>query len=507
MNLRRNLKSTKIVSYKLYEVWKIFGIDNNQKLQRAKTVWLHVQNLLKDILEEETEFCNDIKGRIESYQVKIQELSKALSVTTKEIDEISLIKKKEILRQELDNLSKLKHKRLKEYRDLRSIELQYCRILNIKEHQLSSNTEVPSENDLSELEQHIAMLKDEKERRHKKFCMAKKELTTIWETTEFTPETSLEKEILLEKEISSLSNETFKALEELMNKVKRKKAELEAEKNVLMKKLTTLWERLKVDESKRVEFLSKHVDHRLSTIKSIHHEIEKCEKIKRENIKMFIASLRQELLQLWNKCYISDSIQQGFLYYSTTEMTDEVLEAHEEEVEKWKKYYEEVHWVTSLKPLGKRPQLTTPKSAPSKLLKSSTGVSLFRTPAAHQSKVRPSTVAKSMSKVTKLFSSRPNPIQQKDRYILRERNQSTAPNPKASPNGTTYTDFAKELNRTSRANLRSSVLATRKRGGTRTSINNSRNKRKSFRKSTRNISGTVPNLTPARGKVGLPFLI
>ncbi|GIY28538.1 protein regulator of cytokinesis 1 [Caerostris darwini] len=608
VNVKANLQ-------KLYAVWKIFGIDSNQKLQRAKTVWLHVQNLLKDILEEETEFCNDIKGRIESYQMKIQELSKALSVTAKEIDEISLIKKKEILRQELDNLSKLKHKRLKEYRDLRSIELQYCRILNIKEHQLSSNTEVPSENDLSELEQHIAMLKDEKERRHKRFCMAKKELTTIWETTEFTPETSLEKEILSEKEISSLSNETFKALEELINKVKRKKAELEAEKKVLMKKLTTLWERLKVDEIKRVEFLSKHVDYRLSTIKSIHHEIEKCEKIKRENIKMFIASLRQELLQLWKKCYISDSIQQGFQYYSTTEMTDEVLEAHEEEVEKWKKYYEEVQhiikkiekrqelwelmivfegkaadknrfknrkgnllqeererkklqkdlpnlennifedieayerekgrpflyfgvdyrafvtnqWTERLNQKenekierhnqhllqlgnitqtpGKRPQLTTPKSAPSKLLKSSTGVSLFRTPAAHQSKVRPSTVAKSMSKVTKLFSSRPNPIQQKDRYILRERNQSTAPNPKASPNGTTYTDFAKELNRTSRANLRSSVLATRKRGGTRTSINNSRNKRKSFRKSTRNISGTVPNLTPARGKVGLPFLI
>ncbi|GFS78604.1 protein regulator of cytokinesis 1 [Nephila pilipes] len=600
---------------KLYEVWRIFGIDSDQKSRRAKAVWIHIQNLLKDILEEETNFCNETKERIENYMIKIQEISAALSLTPNDIIEDSLIKKEEVLRQELDSLSKLKHKRIKAYRDLKSIELQYCRILNMQEHQLPPNTGIPSENDICELQQHVDMLKEEKERRHKKFCSAKKELTTIWETTEMMPETSLEKEILREKENFSLSNETFKALEEMITKAQKKKAELEAQKKLLMNKLTTLWQRLKVDDIKRVEFLSKHVDFRVSTIKSIQHEIERCEKIKKENLKMFINSLRQELLQLWSTCHVAETIQQEFKLYSISDMTDEVLEAHETEVEKWKNYHEDVkHILEKIKKRqelwelmivfenkaadpnrfknrkgnllqeekdrkklqkdlpalennifqdietyeaengcpflyygedykvfvtkqwaerinqkenekmerhrqhllqlgnvtatpGKRPHPTTPKSAPSKLLKSSAGVSLFRTPAPQSSRMVPSTVGKSMSKVTKLFCRSQNVIQKKNhKLILRERNQS-----KASPNGTTYTDFASELNRTARSNLRSSVLSTRKPGGTRISMNKSRNKRKSaakpLRRSMRNISGTTPNLTPARGKLGLPFLI
>ncbi|CAL1277472.1 unnamed protein product [Larinioides sclopetarius] len=629
------IAETELVSVKeslkrLYDVWKIFGIDSSQKAQRAKAVWVHIKNLLKDIFDEETSFCNDIKERIENYRLKIQDLSKALSISPKEVNEGSLIKQEEMLRQELDSLSKLKHKRLKSYRDLKSVELQLCRILNMPEHQLPSNTGVPSENDLDELQQHINMLKKEKEMRQRKFCMVKKELTTIWETTELTPETPLEKEILSEKENFSLSNETFKALEEIISKAKKKKMELEDEKKTLLKKLNTLWERLKVDQSKRVEFLSNHVDYRLSTIKSIQQEIERCEKIKKDNIKMFISSLRQELHNLWDKCYVSEAIRQQFEYFSSPEATDEILESHEAEVEKWKNYYEnvqhiikkiekrkelwelmivfenkaadpnrfknrkgnllqeekerkrlqkdlpalennifqdiEVYEATTGSPFlyygqdyrqfvtnqwverinqketekqerhkqhllqlgnitgtpGKRPLLTTPKSAPSKMLKSSTGISLFQTPAAHCSKMAPNTTGKSMSKVTRLFTSRPNTIQRKDqKMILRERNQPNTLQPRTSPNGTTYTDFASELNRTSRWNLRSSVLATRKPGGTRISLNSNKNKKslnssqnkkslsksKRSRRSSKNISGALPGLTPARGKLGLPFLI
>ncbi|KAF8774451.1 Protein regulator of cytokinesis 1 like protein [Argiope bruennichi] len=617
---------------KLYDVWQIFGIDSNQKAQRARAVWVHIKNLLNDIFDEETTFCNDTKERIENFKVKIQELSKALSISPKEINDKSLIKQEEMLRQELDSLSKLKHKRLKSYRDLKNVELQLCRILNMPEHQLPSNTGVPSENDLDELQQHIDMLKKEKEMRHKKLCKVKKELTTIWETTELTPETPLEKEILSEKENFSLSNETFKALEEIINKAKKKKIELETEKKTLMNKLNVLWERLKIDESKRVAFLSNHVDYRLSTIKSIQGEIERCEKIKKDNIKMFIRSLRQELHNLWDKCYVSETLRQQFEYFSCSEATDEILEAHEAEVEKWKSYYEDVQhiikkiekrkelwelmivfenkaadpnrfknrkgnllqeekerkrlqkelpalensifqdievyerekgspflyygedyrqvvtkqWVERINQKenekqerhkqhllqlgnvtgtpGKRPLMTTPKSAPSKMLKSSTGVSMFQTPAAHSSRMVPSTTGKSTSKVTRLFTSRPNAIQRKDqKMVLRERNQQNLIQSRTSPNGTTYTDFASELNRTSRWNLRSSVLATRKPGGTRISLNNNKNKKslncsqnkkslsssrsKRSRKSIKNISGTMPGLTPARGKLGLPFLI
>lgn len=614
----------------IYAIWQEFGIELSQKTDRARVVWNHVHNLLKDIYEEENTFCEDIKERIKNYTKKIKDLCNILGLTPNE-PKGSLIKIEEMLRQELDTLTKLKHRRVKSYQDLKSVELQYCQILNLQEHQLPSNTGVPSENDLSELEEHIKMLKDEKDRRQKKFFLAKKELTTILETTELTPESSLERDIMSGKDTLSLTNETFKALEEVINKAQKRKAELENKKKRLIDQLTVLWQRLNVEESRRVEFLSKHVDCRLSTIQSIEQELEKCETIKKANLGSFISNLRIELLQLWDKCHVSQPERDLFHYFLSTDLSDEVLEAHEAEVDKWKKYYAKVEHI--LKKIEKRRHLwdmmivfenkaadpnrfknrkgnllqeekerkklqkdlpalennifceideleadgstfmfngedfktfvtnqwnerinqkesekmerqnkhllqigneatlgtplkrpmkttTTPKSCPSKLFKSTMGVSVFRTPAPSHSRVVPSTVGKVAAKNAKLFPGRPSAVQKKEHNILKERNKQVAAAPppndakaKAAPhNSTTYTDFASEMNKTSRYNFRSSVLATKKRGGSRisqTEINHSKRKSaaKSLRKSMRNTSKTSTNLTPARGKLGLPFLI
>lgn len=610
----------------IYAIWHEFGIDYSQKTDRARVVWNHIHTLLKDIFDEENTFIEDIKERIKNYTKKIKDLCDELNQTPDE-HQGSLIRVEEMLRQELDTLTKLKHKRVKIYKDLKSAELQLCQILNLQEHQLPSNTGVPSEKDLSELEDHIRMLKDEKERRQKKFFQAKKELTTILETTELTPESMFERDILSGKDTLSLTNETFKALEEVLCKAQKRKAELENQKKNLINQLTVLWERLNVDESRRVKFLSKHTDCRLSTIQSIQEELENCETIKKANIGSFISNLRIELLQLWDKCQVSQPERDLFHYFSSTELSDEVLEAHEAEVDKWKKHYAKVeHILTKIEKrsrlwdmmivfenkaadpnrfknrkgnllkeekerkklqkdlpalendifcdieeleanegstflyngedfktfvtnqwterihqkenekaerhnkhllqlgneatLGtplKRMLMTTPKSAPSKLFKSTMGVSAFRTPAPSHSRVVPSTVGKMAVKNNKLFPSRPSAVKKQEHNILKERNKQATPSHygKAKPaahNGTTYTDFAKELNKTDRYNFRSSVLATKKRGGTRTSQtekNHSKKKSlaKSLRKSIRNTSKISTNLTPARGKLGLPFLI
>ncbi|GIY50394.1 hypothetical protein CEXT_518701 [Caerostris extrusa] len=71
-----------------------------------------------------------------------------------------------------------------------------------------------------------------------------------------------------------------------------------------------------------------------------------------------------------------------------------------------------------------------------------------------------------------------------------KRNQPASTPMKSSPNGTTYNDFAQELDQTKRQCLRSSVLATCKPGGSRTTQchqNKKKNLRKALRKSRKNF--------------------
>lgn len=449
----------------------------------------------------------------------------------------------------------------------------------MQEYTLPLNTEVPSEKDISELERHIEMLKEEKDKLQKKFCLMKKQFVAILETTEMTPESAFEKEILFHgTDTTSLTDVEFRDLEEVIKKVQKKKEELENKKKKLLDRLIILWQRLKVEESRRAEFLSKHADCRLSTIHSIKQELELCESIKKENIGSFVSELRTELLQLWDKCCVSQLEKDVFFPFVATEMSDKILDAHETEVEKWKKYYVKVeHILTKIKMRQKlwemmivfenkandpnrfknrkgnllqeekqrkklqkdlpalekvifeeieslntqdgfvflhngedfktyvtdqwteriqqknneklerqqknfvgneatsrtpaqRPLKNTPKTAPVKSLKSTKDILISHTPSPSKIKAVPSTVGKMAMKSTRLFPTTPNAIQAKDKIILKEiHNQPVLEAQASSPNGTTYTNFASELNSPSNRHFRSSVLATKKRGGTRIS--------------------------------------
>ncbi|GBM40711.1 Protein regulator of cytokinesis 1 [Araneus ventricosus] len=573
---------------KLYYIWDDFGIDKGQKSHRAKSVWVHILNLVKDILEEEASLHKETAERIENYKIKIKELSSILSVIPKEISEASLIKKEELLSHEFENLCQLKNKQIETYQDLKNTELEYCQILNLPGHKLIHDSGIPTEKDINEIKHHIEILKEEKHKRLKRLSLMKKELKAIWEATELAPETSLEKEIFSAVETFSLSNETFQSLEEVIGKVHHKRTELEVQKKNLLRKLTILWERLQIDRNEREEFLSSHSDCRLSALKSIEKELERCEKIKMEKIEMFIDSLQKELNELWDKCHISEAVRQEFKYSSITALNDKALEAYESEVEKMKKYYEDVEHILKnilkreefwnlktvlenkaadpnrfknrrgnllqeererkklqkdlpileniiikdieeyealnnckflydgedyrkliinkwsekesekphknfglqLRPVartpGKRPPSAVPKSAPSKLLRSNAGVPLTCTPSTQPCKILPSTVGKCVGQhLCKGGDHAKNVHKKSQKMVLKERNQSDVVEMKGSPNGTTYTHFANELNSPARHCFRSSVLATRKPSGSRISKKSCHCRKKNAVKSSR----------------------
>ncbi|GBO05006.1 Protein regulator of cytokinesis 1 [Araneus ventricosus] len=339
---------------KLYNLWNEFGIDSKRKIRRAEKVWNHMQNLIQDIYREENDLYKELQERVNDYTQKIDKLARSLAVIPKEITG-PLAKREELLHLELEKLNEALQIRLKSYQHLKSIETKYCKILGTEEYELPSESEVPSQDDMKNLEQRIKALKEERDRRHKKFCLVRKDLTVIMETTELEPETSLEKDILSGKDTLSLSDETMKSLEEILYKVQRRKAELETRKKELMDHLSYLWERLKVGEKVRVEFISRHENCCRSILRSIEEEIEKYKLLRKENIHAEIASLRKEIEQLWCKCCMSDREREAFGSFSSSEMTEEVLETHEAELKRLQHYYEDIALI--LKKINERQQL------------------------------------------------------------------------------------------------------------------------------------------------------
>ncbi|XP_035224233.1 protein regulator of cytokinesis 1-like [Stegodyphus dumicola] len=325
---------------KLFFIWNEYGTDDAWKSRRAKAVSYYVQYLLQDIINEENGYSEDIKHRIQDYKNQILELSELLCVRTNDIPEGRLIQTEQRLCFEVKKLCKLKDRRIKVFKDLRSEESKYCKRLGLPPLHILTTSGLASAKNIKELEQHITTLILEKDYRLRKYYAFKRELTTILETTEISPETSLEKFIISGKEDSILlSDERMKAVEDIVCKAQNKKFNLEARKKELMDKLTTLWERLNVNENEKEMFLLQHADCRVQTIESIEKEVQKYEEIKKQNIQSYVENLRRELEALWNKCFVSETRRQKFPSFAATEFNDEILETHEVEVEKWSSFY------------------------------------------------------------------------------------------------------------------------------------------------------------------------
>ena len=611
-----SINKMKKILQNFYVIWNSVGVDEEQKVHRAHKVWGYVFDLLRELSDEETALCEDIKERVKNYEKKIAELTVELQLPQAEEITGTLVVKEETLRHTLDELSKLKHKRMKEFQELHSQEIRLCKVLGMPSINLSSTTGVPTEKDMYELRQHVKMLHEEKENRQQKFCMLKKELTTILEITELTPETPFEKEILSHNDDTlSLSTETFKLLEQIVTKTKNKRANLESEKAALMDKLTVLWNVLKVDEKEKEKFLSEHTDCSVSNLNAIKNEISKYEEMKRQNISKYVDSVKEELCSLWKKCFVSQSLNM-LPRVEDDEINQTLLDTYDNEVAKWRKYYKDTeHIIQKIEKrqelwnqmilfenkaadpnrfknrggnllqeerqrkllqkmlpeleekilvdiityeeetgkqflyfgekfedymkkqweerqnqkenekitrhklrsnqivnertpgtnVSKRPFMgTTPKSAPSKLFKSSVGVPIYRTPNVTAAlRQIPCTIARLKNNKQQTMANK-----RIQRNTLKEKNENI-PDASEYLDSTTYTEFAEKLNRSSRITHRSSVLSSRKVVGTRISSGSSKRKSTSKNKSNQQPKKKIDTskLTPARGKLGLPFLI
>jgi len=325
--------------HQLYGLWDEIGLDESTQRDRSQTVEDHFKSLLDRMIKEE----NGLKKRlVESLEHSIKQcvrLSKELGMKYDEPDSrLALIKLEHALRGEARRLETVKEERMAEVLKLRKTDEELCQRLAVDPFYVSSTT-VPTSHQMEGLKEHIRGLEEEKFTRLEQYVKLKETILSLYNELETEPATDFEREVACEdtdRFVLSTANLTsvggiVKKLEE--EKTRNMRTTMEA-----VEKLDSLYERLQLDMGEKFQFLSENPGHGPSTIAILHKEIERLEEIKKANIEKFVNTLRNELHKLWDDCFYSPEQRNRFSPLHSIDFTEELLEAHEAEAAKVKKY-------------------------------------------------------------------------------------------------------------------------------------------------------------------------
>ncbi|CAO3585143.1 unnamed protein product [Absidia cylindrospora] len=128
--------------------------------------------------------------------------------------------------------------------------------------------------------------------------------------------------------------QTIAQLEEL-------KQQREFRKQEISQLLYRLWDRLQVENDEKNTFLQFNKGVSTTELQKYEMELDRMFKLKSEKVQDFILDARNEIEGLWNQLYFSQRERDVFPYIESDEYNYNLLEEHENEVERLKHMVED----------------------------------------------------------------------------------------------------------------------------------------------------------------------
>ncbi|CAL1540533.1 unnamed protein product [Lymnaea stagnalis] len=324
----------------LYRIWDKMGIDESQKKARGDTAVIHVRNLMQDMVKEEVLLMNKVEKTIEDFSEKLAQLCDELSLPQVKLPgNMTMVQKEKILRQKVETMNKEKNDRLTKYKDLHTRDQYLCDVMLTTPYYIPSGT-VPTLEQLKEMEKHVVNLNAERDKRYAELVSTKAKIIELYHTMENDPDTTLGRDLICEDDDHlSLSSKNMEDLKRLWEELSKKDSEMKQETADLWDKLKALWNRLETPDIDREAFELNHEGHGRKVISALKEQIAACELLKFQNMQRFIDGIRNELVSWYEKCFFSNEQREKFTAYTKAECTEELLKAHEDELEKLRQYY------------------------------------------------------------------------------------------------------------------------------------------------------------------------
>jgi len=325
----------------LTQLWTEIGLEDESRNERKKTVLSQFTNIIDRMLIEEKGLKAKLLDNLETNSIICNKLSKEMGVSFEEPDSnLSLLRLQSAVRAEARKLEAMKEERMREVLKLKSLDEELCNKLCMDPYYISSTT-VPTTAQLDGVKDHIKRMEEEKFDREERYINLKEGILHLYTELEEEPVSDMEREIACEdtdRFILSTTNlsQATDILKMLENQVKtNQKKHME-----MVEKISSLYERLRLDVSEKYKFLSVNQGHGKSVLAELKFEVDRLEELKKANIEQFIINLRNELNDIWDRCFYSDNQKNAFQALHSIDFSEELLEKHEAELDRMKEYEE-----------------------------------------------------------------------------------------------------------------------------------------------------------------------
>ncbi|XP_050096012.1 protein regulator of cytokinesis 1-like [Anopheles aquasalis] len=206
-----------------------------------------------------------------------------------------------------------------------------------EEPRLLQKDPLPDKQELTAYRNYIDGLIAEKLERLGEITTLRREIKTYMSDLEIQPQTEQEQHLLNARNFPP-TNRNMQGLRELRDDTANQYRELQRlidEKHV---QLARMWEYLDVDPAIRRKF-QKIKNYTQSNFDKLFGEYNRCETLRRENMKAIVERTRTEIAEWWDRCLKSEDERARFTTFRTHIYNEDTLTLHEMELEDLKEYY------------------------------------------------------------------------------------------------------------------------------------------------------------------------
>ncbi|XP_017002312.3 protein regulator of cytokinesis 1 [Drosophila takahashii] len=301
----------------------------------------HAHSFYTDLLKESREKEQGITGEIDGLQAEATDLTRLLHVSLEMPErpeemplvlwQLKLDKTIEHLRQELSS-------RRAEISELLRQQEQLCEELGERPKSLPSDP-MPLPEELDAFRDHLEQLRGQRTARLKEMEQLRQSIKQDMKILELHAQTDTEKRLLSPVNQVLLRPESFKRLLLMQKSLAEQVKELRQRIDEMRGKIELLWQRLKLQDEYAMRRVRESTAYDQRTFDILREELQRCQALRRQNLKTFIEQLRLEIQEYWDLTLKSQQERRRFTGYFCDYHSEELLELHEMELEQLKNFY------------------------------------------------------------------------------------------------------------------------------------------------------------------------
>ncbi|KAH8411490.1 hypothetical protein KR215_005366, partial [Drosophila sulfurigaster] len=299
-----------------------------------------VRNFYMDLLTESDEKEKYILDSIDALKVEASEITRLMHRNVdigEKPEDMPLIVWEQKLDKSIEHLREELRARRNEICELLLQQEELCEELGEQPLPLLADP-LPKPQEMCAFEKHLERLRAERTRRIEELFKLRSEIKADMKVLQLLPLTA-EDERLLSQANQCLTPKMLEKLRVMRAEMAAQVVELRERIDDMREKVEVLWERLQETDEVTMQRVREATKYSQRTYDVLSAELQRCQKLRRQNLKTFIEQLRLEISKWWDLTLKSEQERKRFSNYYNDWYNEDLLELHELELDDLKSFY------------------------------------------------------------------------------------------------------------------------------------------------------------------------